>query len=465
MSVSSSVYRGGAWVACSTLRSAVAACPHALLRGDAPNLAHILLGEPEVAIRPGCDALRSALGRGDTEPGEAAAGRDAPDGVADGFREPEVAIRPGCDAMRRAGTIGPTDRYQAELGDAATGGDAPDLVPILLGEPEVAIRPGCDAIQAATINGRTGRWQGELGDAARGGDAPNLAPIKFREPEVAIRPGRDADGEATLRLDVELGDGPTGGDASDLVPTGVGKPEVAIRPGGDAPSAIGRGEQGDAATGGDAPDLARAITCEPEIAIRPGGDAERAIGHGELGDAATGGDAPDLARAIREPEVAIRPGGDVERRALRRDGVLGDGACCGPDGSAAQAQQTDTGNYGGEKCGQVRPPSRTIHGSFSFIGVATHRYQEDVSSSLQPGVWAAGQRPGAEPAARVGTAGSKVSAPRMSTIGPVNKRERTNVGSTWASQSFLQAHQPCNQDRFTRLKICSTICFSSSERK
>ena len=426
MSVSSSVYRGGAWVACSTLRSAVAACPHALLRGDPPNLAHILLGEPEVAIRPGCDALRSALGRGDTEPGEAAAGRDAPDGVADGFREPEVAIRPGCDAMRRAGTIGPTDRYQAELGDAATGGDAPDLVPILLGEPEVAIRPGCDAIQAATINGRTGRWQGELGDAARGGDAPNLAPIKFREPEVAIRPGRDADGEATLRLDVELGDGPTGGDASDLVPTGVGKPEVAIR---------------------------------------PGGDAERAIGHGELGDAATGGDAPDLARAIREPEVAIRPGGDVERRALRRDGVLGDGACCGPDGSAAQAQQTDTGNYGGEKCGQVRPPSRTIHGSFSFIGVATHRYQEDVSSSLQPGVWAAGQRPGAEPAARVGTAGSKVSAPRMSTIGPVNKRERTNVGSTWASQSFLQAHQPCNQDRFTRLKICSTICFSSSERK
>src|SRR6266487_2398559 len=290
VSVSSSVYRGGAWVACSTLRSAVAACPHALLRGDPPNLAHILLGEPEVAIRPGCDALRSALGRGDTEPGEAAAGRDAPD----------------------------------------------------------------------------------------------------------------------------------------LVPTGVGKPEVAIR---------------------------------------PGGDAERAIGHGELGDAATGGDAPDLARAIREPEVAIRPGGDVERRALRRDGVLGDGACCGPDGSAAQAQQTDTGNYGGEKCGQVRPPSRTIHGSFSFIGVATHRYQEDVSSSLQPGVWAAGQRPGAEPAARVGTAGSKVSAPRMSTIGPVNKRERTNVGSTWASQSFLQAHQPCNQDRFTRLKICSTICFSSSERK
>jgi len=113
------------------VRSAAAACPLALLRGDASNLAHILLGEPDVAIRPDCDALRSAIGRGGAEPGEAAAGRDAPDDVPNLLGEPEIATRAARDAPRRAGTIFPTGPWQAELGKAATGGDAPDLVPIL----------------------------------------------------------------------------------------------------------------------------------------------------------------------------------------------------------------------------------------------------------------------------------------------------------------------------------------------
>ena len=58
-------------------------CPHALARADAPNLATGDFGEPDVAIRPDRNALRSAIDRRDTEAaGEAAAGRDAPDSVA-----------------------------------------------------------------------------------------------------------------------------------------------------------------------------------------------------------------------------------------------------------------------------------------------------------------------------------------------------------------------------------------------
>jgi hypothetical protein len=54
------------------LRSAAAACPHALLRGDPPNLVPPALGEPDVARvnRPGRDAHRNALGRGDGELGD-----------------------------------------------------------------------------------------------------------------------------------------------------------------------------------------------------------------------------------------------------------------------------------------------------------------------------------------------------------------------------------------------------------
>src|SRR5438270_145024 len=140
------------------------------------------------------------------------------------------------------------------------------------------------------------------------------------------------------------------GDAPNLARTLLGEPQVAIRAARYAlRPATGRGDTAaagdEAATGGDVPDGVPNLLGIPEVAIRPGCNAPRkASRQGELGDAATGGDAPDLARAIREPEVAIRPGGDVERRAPRRDGELGDGAHCGPDGSAAQAQQADRDN-------------------------------------------------------------------------------------------------------------------------
>ncbi len=53
---------------CPTLRSASAACPHALARSDPPNLARKLLGEPQVAIRPARDAERLAALIGHTDP-------------------------------------------------------------------------------------------------------------------------------------------------------------------------------------------------------------------------------------------------------------------------------------------------------------------------------------------------------------------------------------------------------------
>ena len=82
-----------------------------LARADPPNLACILLGEPQVAIRPGRDADGEAIMRMDAELSDAATGSDAPD-LANEFREPEVAIRPGRDALRHA-----TGRGDRELGD------------------------------------------------------------------------------------------------------------------------------------------------------------------------------------------------------------------------------------------------------------------------------------------------------------------------------------------------------------
>ena len=359
--------------ACPALRSAAAACPHTLLCGDPPDLACKDLGEPEVAIRPGGDVVRPAPVRpvrGEGESGEEARGGEAPNVVRvvrSTFGKPEVAIRSGGDAESPAALIRHTDPRNRELGDEACGGDAPDVVRPF-GKPQVAILSGGDGVRPAAIRGPTGRWQGELSDAARGGDAPNLVHIRRSKPEVAIRPGRDAYRPAKLERTVlgqgELGDATRGGDAPDLAVDLVvsvaaqqifGKPQVAIRPSGDALKCArrGDGELGDAAAGGDAPDLAhaiaRAIIQEPEVAIRPGRDIPRsAPGHGEQGDPATGRDAPDLARA-REPEVAIRSGGDAENSTGHVE--LGDGACCGPDGSAAQAQQADRDNYGGEKGG------------------------------------------------------------------------------------------------------------------
>src|SRR6266849_4060871 len=90
-----------------------------LARADPPNLACILLGEPQVAIRPGRDARRLT---GSRELSDAATGSDAPDLVPKVLGEPQVAIRPGRDADGEA-----IMRMDAELSEAATGGDAPDL--------------------------------------------------------------------------------------------------------------------------------------------------------------------------------------------------------------------------------------------------------------------------------------------------------------------------------------------------
>ncbi len=259
--------------------------------------------------------------------GEATAGRETHNAVADKQRKPEVAIRPARDADRHATSRVSTGPYKAELGDAASSGDTSNPVPIQFREPEVAIRAARDAPRLAVTRESTVRWQGELGDTACGGDAPDLVPSFLGEPEVAIWPGRNAPR-----------------------PTAFG----------------GGGELGNAAIGCDAPDVVPSIS-EPEIAIRPGRDSLRRAtlrGDGEMSDAATGCDAPDVVR-LGEPEIAIRAGRYTPGQASRRE--LGEGANDGPGRKTAQAQQADTGDQGGEKCGQVRPPSRTIHVSSSFV--------------------------------------------------------------------------------------------------
>src|SRR5947209_5385533 len=101
----------------AAVRSAAAACPQALLRADAPNLARILLGEPEATVRPGGDASRSAPHRGDGKLGDDPSGGAASDLVPKVFGEPQVAIRPGGDTQRQA-----TRRGDGKLGDDPSGG-------------------------------------------------------------------------------------------------------------------------------------------------------------------------------------------------------------------------------------------------------------------------------------------------------------------------------------------------------
>src|SRR6266567_554760 len=163
------------------------------------------------------------------------------------------------------------------------------------------------------------------------------------------------------------------GDAPNLVDLELGEPEVAIRPDRDAlrqAARCGDEEFGEAATGGETPDLVAGPLGEPQVAVRPDRDALRPVPGrwgGESRDAAIGSDTPDDVGPSGEPQIAIRPGGDAERVAAARGDIeLGDSAGCGPGGSAAQAQQADTGNYSCEKCSQVRPPFSTVHIASSF---------------------------------------------------------------------------------------------------
>ena len=97
---------------------------------------------------PADDAVRAAARRDPGELGDGACRGDPADLVAVVLGEPEIAVRPRRDA------VGAARRRDGELGDRAAGGDAADLVVgILLGEPEVAVRSRRDAGRAAACGG------------------------------------------------------------------------------------------------------------------------------------------------------------------------------------------------------------------------------------------------------------------------------------------------------------------------
>src|SRR5260370_17035795 len=79
------------------------------------------LGEPDGTVRPGRDEGGSALGCWQRELADRARRRDAPDLAALEFGKPEVAIWPGRDAQQVAAC------WNWELADLASRGDAPDL--------------------------------------------------------------------------------------------------------------------------------------------------------------------------------------------------------------------------------------------------------------------------------------------------------------------------------------------------
>src|SRR5215469_1270653 len=107
------------------LRSAAAACPHALLRGDAPDRVDVThadidkLGEPQGPIRPGHDPVRQADARVG-EVGDLPGGGDAPDRVVAVVSEPQGPIGPGRDPRWAADARVAVDLH------LPGGGDAPD---------------------------------------------------------------------------------------------------------------------------------------------------------------------------------------------------------------------------------------------------------------------------------------------------------------------------------------------------
>ncbi len=94
------------------------------------------LGEPEVAVGPGCDPARLAPRRRYRELGDESGRRDPPDLVGGGLREPEVAVGTGRDRLGEAPRGG-----DCEFGDDARRRDPSDVVGVLLTEPQVAVGP------------------------------------------------------------------------------------------------------------------------------------------------------------------------------------------------------------------------------------------------------------------------------------------------------------------------------------
>ena len=112
-------------------------------RGDPPDPVAVELGEPEVAVRAGGDAVRAAPA---VMP--AVNSVTVPAGVIRPIRSPSNSVNQrlpsGPAAMPFGRRVGGDAR--AELGDGAGGGDPPDPVAEELGEPQVAVRPGGDSV-------------------------------------------------------------------------------------------------------------------------------------------------------------------------------------------------------------------------------------------------------------------------------------------------------------------------------
>src|SRR6516165_4608463 len=146
----------------------------------AADLSPLVLAEPDVAVRPGGNADRAALGRGDIELRHFPFHRHPPDLVRPPLGEPESAVRADADAPGASGTDLPVFGSR-ELGDLALRGDPADLLEVVFREPEGPVGPGDDAVGSAAFGGN-----GELGNVALRRDLPDLVTLQLGEPEVAV---------------------------------------------------------------------------------------------------------------------------------------------------------------------------------------------------------------------------------------------------------------------------------------
>jgi len=156
-------------------------------RRDPPDLAGGPLGEPEVAVVPGYDEERVAIGRGNGKLGYGSGGRHPADPIVVVFDKPQCAVGsegepPGCAASG--------DR---ELGQHTRGRDPANPVPQQLRKPEV---PVVVRRQTRRPGARERHWK--PGDDSGRGDPPNLAAIKLAEPEIPVGAGDDREGANAL---------------------------------------------------------------------------------------------------------------------------------------------------------------------------------------------------------------------------------------------------------------------------
>ena len=189
---------------------------------QASDPAPIVLSEPQRAVWPSRDAVRSATVRGDREFGDQTGGRDPADFVANdaartwlanasGFGKPQGTVWPRRDTPRLSVGIG-----KSEFDYVAIGGNSIDFPTNRFSEPQRAVWSSRNTPGATVLPGDR-----EFGNCARGRNPPDFATSKC-EPQRTVWSSRDL--SILGRGDREFGDNAGRRDPPDFASSPFGEP-------------------------------------------------------------------------------------------------------------------------------------------------------------------------------------------------------------------------------------------------